>query len=438
MVAVSGGVDSMALLHAIHTLSTKHSWELIVAHLNHRLRGRASAGDEALVARTAKRLGLRFESESADVKTLAKKKGISLEMAARELRHEFLARTARACGIRHVLLAHHADDQVELFFLRLFRGAGAQGLGGMEWSAPSPSGRDVVLLRPLLGETKSALIDYIRENKIEFRADATNRSTDILRNRIRRELLPLLRRRYQPQMDRAVLRSMELIHDEGEFVTHEAIAWRKKRKKIRFENLPVSLQRRVVQLGLIDSGVRPQFEHVEQLRTRPNEWVTLRAGLVCRRKINGELESRAVEAASFRRDEMVIDLEAPDRFAVFAGVRLSWRLAQKTKLPQRGAGVEFFDAACVGKRIVLRHWRPGDRFQPIGLAHSVKLQDFFVNQKIPRAHRYKMVLATTEGGEIIWVEGLRIGERFKVTLHTKRLLQWTWRVETQVAVTTGG
>src|SRR5271166_5428149 len=118
LVAVSGGLDSMTLLHALKTLSAKYPWKIVVAHFNHRLRGRASGEDERLVRETASAMKLRVVAESADVKAFAAKSRLSLEMAARKLRHEFLARTARKQNIKTIALAHHADDQVELFFLR--------------------------------------------------------------------------------------------------------------------------------------------------------------------------------------------------------------------------------------------------------------------------------------------------------------------------------
>src|SRR5262249_50888065 len=139
LVAVSGGVDSMVLLHLLHGLSQKQKWQITVAHLNHQLRGRSSDADEKLVVRTARDLGLPLVAGRADVKRLVKTSKLSLEMAARKTRHEFLANTAARLKIPTIALAHHADDQVELFFLRLLRGSGSEGLAGMKWRNPSPA-----------------------------------------------------------------------------------------------------------------------------------------------------------------------------------------------------------------------------------------------------------------------------------------------------------
>jgi len=201
LVAVSGGADSMALLHVLHGLAARNRWRLTVAHFNHGLRGRSSDADGRLVARTAKKLGLPFVSERADVRQFASAHKLSIEMAARKVRHDFLARAAARRRISSVALAHHADDQLELFFLRLLRGSGGEGLAGMKWRNPSPSSPKIELIRPLLDQPKSALKSFAAEMKIPFREDATNALLEIQRNRIRHELLPLLREKYQPALD---------------------------------------------------------------------------------------------------------------------------------------------------------------------------------------------------------------------------------------------
>ena len=427
LVAVSGGVDSMVLLHALADLAPTHRWSLTVAHFNHQLRGRDADEDEQFVARVAKKLGLRFVSERGEVKAFAAARKISVEMAARHLRHQFLAMTAEKLGVRHIFFAHHADDQVELFFLRLLRGAGTQGLGGMEWSAPSPMGGGLALLRPLLGETKAVLVEFARARKIAFREDASNQSLDIPRNRVRHKLLPLLRLDFAPALDRTVLRSMELVHDEGEFVTREAIAWLEKKRRGAFDTLHVALQRRIVQIELLAHGIVPQFEHVEHLRQHVNEWLTLHAGFICRRRASGEIEARPVRFTQFYSGEAQVTLGTRAGRTACESVVLMWNFSRGHTLPPPRTHTEFFDADAVGANIVLRHWREGDRFQPIGMKQPVKLQDFFTNLKIPRERRHELFLATTESGEIFWVEGARIGERFKITPATRRILEWNWQ-----------
>ena len=427
LVAVSGGLDSMALLHLLHSLGPDHRWRLQVAHFNHQLRGRNSDADERLVRQTARRLGLKCICASGDVKGHAIRKGISIEMAAREMRHEFLARTARRLKLRTIALAHHADDQVELFFLRLLRGAGGEGLAGMKWRSPSPADRTVQLVRPLLEANKAGLEKFAYERRIRFREDASNASLDLQRNRIRHELLPLLRRRYQPALDRIILRVMEIVGAEADAVTEAARVCLKQKSKL--SNRPVGVQRRVLQLQLQAQGLMADFELIESLRLTPGKLINIAPRIFVQRDEAGQLHFSAATKQAFDGSQVECSLGDKSGAVTFDGVRFRWRFA-RGKGPQRLArkpGREYFDAAKVGPSVVLRHWRPGDRFQPSGMKAPVKLQDWFTNQKVPPARRRELIVATTADGTIFWVEDQRIDERFKLTDATRQCLVWMWK-----------
>ncbi|MCX8091401.1 MAG: tRNA lysidine(34) synthetase TilS [Verrucomicrobiae bacterium] len=428
LVAVSGGLDSTVLLHLLHALAPRHRWRLVVAHFNHRLRGRASDGDERFVRRLAARLHLPCLVGRAEVRAQAREQGVSLEMAARELRHRFLAETARKHGIGVVALAHHADDQVELFFLRLLRGAGPEGLCGMKWRAPSPADPRVQLARPILDVGRKELEQFAREQRIRYREDASNAALDILRNRIRHELLPLLRRRYQPAVARTVLRLMELLGEESALVNELTRALERTPHKRAFTELPVAVQRRRLREGLERLGIAPEFALIERLRLHLGRKVSAPDGRVLFADATGQVIESAAAPADFDWSEQVVELKGRAGEALFDGVRIRWRLARPTGAkPRAEAGRECFDAEQVGGRVLLRHWRPGDRYQPIGMGAAVKLQDWFTNRKIPAARRRALLVATTAEGEIFWVEGERIAEGFKVTPRTRRCLLWRWQ-----------
>ncbi len=427
LVAVSGGVDSMVLLHGLHALAPRHRWKLWVAHFNHQLRGANSEADEKLVRRVAKELKLPLMTARADVKTIAKKSKVSIEMAARQLRHEFLAKAAKKEKIGTIVLAQHADDQVELFFLRLLRGAGGEGLAGMKWRGPSFVDKKITLVRPLLGFSKMELKEFAQGNQVRWREDGSNAANDFLRNRIRNELLPLLRDKYQPGLTKTILRLMEITGTEAEFVGEAARSWQKKPKaKGDFENLPVAVQRRVLQSRLAEAGHDVEFELVELLRKSPGTFVNLGPKLAVMLDAAGKLKFRTLSVAEFNADELKVKLEGRAGQVKFAGKVWRWRQqpVKRFAVPKKQAGRETFDAIKIGGEIILRHWQPGDRFQPIGLGAATKLQDLFVNAKIPAARRRQLAVATTAGGEIFWVEGLRIGERFKLTPGVSRQLVW--------------
>jgi tRNA(Ile)-lysidine synthase len=450
IVAVSGGVDSMVLLRLLHELAKNRGWKLFVAHFNHRLRGKSSDADQQFVRRAAGQLALPFVTDSADVRKMAAIAGISIEMAARNARHEFLARCAKKFRAKKIAMAHHADDQLELFFLRLFRGSGSAALAGMKWRNSSPANGSVQLIRPLLAQSKRQLAAYARKAKIQFREDATNQSAEFQRNRIRLELIPLLRNKYQPALESAVARILEIVGSESEMVKEAATSWLRKSIKPRgadtFDILHVAVQRQVIQLQLEHLGIVPSFELVEKLRSTPGSDVSVRlssdsgfepkltkspgnASLCVSRNEKGRIEVKTRAATQFDGEVIRIGLEKAQTPLRFGGLRLEWRVQTRrgTKIPSCRPGQESFDSEKVGNEIILRHWQPGDRFQPIGSSKPVKLQDFFINEKFPRARRHELVLACTEKGDIFWVEGLRVSERFKLTDQTNRRLQWRWK-----------
>jgi tRNA(Ile)-lysidine synthase len=285
---------------------------------------------------------------------------------------------------------------------------------------------------------------------------------DFQRNRVRHELLPLLRRDYQPALAKTILRLIDIAGAEADFAMQAAKDWlqstsrkshsepstnssqQQRAAAIKdgepFEHLPVAVQRRCLQAQLLDAGVVPEFELIEHLRTAPSRPVNLaRAKDVpaaisraATRDSNGLVHINQVgEGANlaFEPGSRQLRLAREQGQASFDGLKIQWKIVRGTTVaPLTSApGREVFDADKVGSAVILRHWRPGDRFQPAGMDRGVKLQDLFVNQKVPRGRRRKLGVATTVSGELIWVEGLRISERFKLAAATIRRLQWRWQ-----------
>lgn len=428
LVAVSGGVDSMVLLHVLSKLATHHRWQLAVAHFNHQLRGRSSDADERLVRKIASALALKIVVGRGNVRGFASRHGLSIEMAARHLRHEFLALAARRMKCRVVALAHHADDQVELFFLRLLRGAGSEGLAGMKWRAPSPADSHVQIVRPLLGAPKREIEKFAQVRRVQFRADASNATLDILRNRLRHELLPLLKRRFQPALEPAVLRAMNILSEESEFIATQAREWLHRENPPAFEKLAVAIQRRVLLEELLHLDLPADFETIEALR-QADAPVTVFDGVTVSRAPDGLLRVRSTTRPEFRHGSKIVALSGKRGAQRFGGAEFNWRILQKcgAAISKRDTRTEYFDADVVGAKITLRHWKAGDRFQPIGMKSACKLQDLFTNAKIPPQRRREAVLAENVRGEVFWVEGLRIGEAGKLRRTTRRRLEWNWK-----------
>lgn len=262
LIGVSGGVDSMVLLHVLHALGYH---KLVVCHLNHRLRGRASEADSKLVLQTASRLGYPCLVESVTLE-----KSPSLEAAAREARHHFFVRCARRQRCRRLLLAHHADDQAETVLMNVLRGSGLRGMGGMRAASTlSLDGITLTVLRPLLQRSREQLWEYAQAHHLRFREDATNASRDFLRNRLRHDLIPqasiVLQRDVRPALCRLAKLAQEdescLAALAGEFPLEETLST----QDLLAES--VALQRRILHGWLQHHQVTEvTFELVEDLR----------------------------------------------------------------------------------------------------------------------------------------------------------------------------
>ena len=429
LVAVSGGADSMVLLEVLRRVAPEHDWRLAMAHFNHRLRGAESEADAALVREVAANWGLPLFEESWRYEEDFRVGRHGREMAARLARHEFLARAAAVSGCRTVALAHHADDQAELFFLRLFRGAGGEGLGGMPWSNPSPVDAGVRLVRPLLDQTRATLRDYAARHGIVFREDASNADCVHERNRIRHELLPRLARDFEPAITATVGRSMEIVGADADCVRRAAEKWLAARRRAAFATLHPAVQRQAVRLQLRALGVEAEFDLIERLRHDADVRMTVRPDLVVWRDATGRIDCGSPIAPIFDPAETAFELAGDQGELRFSRLLIQWQRstedgAQLT--PSRIQNCEFFDATKVGQRIVLRHWRVGDRFHPIAMPGPVKLQDLFAAARVPRARRHELVVAVAEGGALFWVEGLRMSEEFKLDKKTVRRLKWQW------------
>lgn len=430
LVAVSGGVDSMVLLDILRRLAGAEGFTLVVAHFNHQLRGRASELDEELVKNYCSQHGLRCAADRGEVKKLAKEKKISIEMAARELRLNFLAKTALEFGCQRIALAHHADDQVELFFIRLFRGSGGDGLAGMSWSGAFPQCKDLQSIRPLLDVQKEGLLTFARQLKVPYREDATNRDTDIIRNRVRNKMIPEITGLFGHAALPAILRTMEVIGGEADFVMGEASKWLKSGKRKSFSKLHLAMQRHVIQLQLWELGELGTFDLIEDLRSQPDIWMQVNEVTFLRRVADGNLQKRAPQETSFREDTIQIELSEALSEIVFGSLAITWersRAPRRFIKPKQLEGVEVFDAEKVGSFVRLRHWQAGDRFQPLGMPTPVKLQDWFVNRKVPMERRRQLVVAEAVNGQIFWVEGERIGEQFKLDKGSRQRLKWQWQ-----------
>jgi len=317
VVAVSGGADSVCLLHLMARLQSELDIRLHLAHFDHRLRGAESLADMRYVAGLATSLGIPITTGSEDVATYRSRKNCSLEEAARELRHGFLATVASNVGADRVAVGHTRDDHVETILMHILRGTGTSGLRGLGPCSPmvydcqsrlvasressSSSLRaeqsNLLIIRPLLGITREETMSYCQELDLKQRVDSSNLSLSFFRNRCRLELLPLLRK-YNPDVDQALLRLAEIAGDDGAFIERQAVQlWNEVARqtdgavyldKGKISALPVALQRQLIRLAgerLLGDTRDIEASHVEAMRLllgKPvGKRVSLPRGLVC-------------------------------------------------------------------------------------------------------------------------------------------------------------
>jgi tRNA(Ile)-lysidine synthase len=267
LIGVSGGRDSIALLHWLH----EHGYpKLIVCHLNHQLRGGSSAADARFVEKLATKDDVDFEMGSANVRALAAKGKISIEVAAREARYQFFAQVAKRRRCRAIFLGHHADDLVETFLINLFRGSGATGLGAIrEISTRRVEDVDLTIVRPFLGIWRSEIDDYVRKHRLKFREDASNKDLAPLRNRIRRRIIPYLEKNLGRNIRQSIWRAAMIAGEEEDWIEDQLPnATDLDLSVAKLRDLPVALQRREILKWLRTRKItNVGFDIVENVRS---------------------------------------------------------------------------------------------------------------------------------------------------------------------------
>jgi len=430
VVAVSGGPDSVALLDMLDRLRGELGLVLFVVHLDHCLRGKEAREDAEFVEDVARSRGLPFVLGVEDVAEFARREGCSVEEGAREVRYRFLERVARNLRADKVALGHTRDDQAETVLMRLIRGGGRRGLGGM---AP----RRGKFVRPLLQISRREILDYLREGGLPFKEDSTNRDLSFLRNRVRHILLPLLEKRFNPGISEVLSKEAEVWRAEDEYLetlaerAFEDILRDRGEKRIVLDiggllRYHIAIRRRVARLAYREvTGDLPDFEATERLLRAAEEggWVDLPGGVRAQRA-GGVLALRRGEVPPFR-----YPLAVSGRTMVReAGLILEAELVGRPP-PEvlKGDGcTAYIDWRAVKGNLWVRSRLPGDRIRPFGMCGTRKVKDVLIDGKVPRLLRDKVPLVVDEEG-VLWVVGVCLSERARVGEETERVLRITAR-----------
>ena len=460
ILALSGGIDSVVLADLL--LKTKANF--VMAHCNFHLRGEESDGDEQFVRGFAERNGVQCFVKHFETEKYAADQGISIEMAARELRYAWFEELRQQFGYDKIAVAHHADDQAETFFINLLRGAGLRGLKGMQ-------PQNGVIIRPLLWASREQIHQYALENQIQWREDHTNAESVYLRNKIRNQLLPVFDE-LQPDARQGLYKSLEHLSSENELYREllkeklsclveeqdgvSVIARRNDEAIQTNKSFHVSLdcfvprndakrlsEAKVPEPAVPEANRRVEgptsyqllFEWLRQFGFNTDQckfiFDAMETGIgnkyysPTHQLVIGRDELQLSEIKSVSDEEIRIEIGKEE---ILSPIRLRFVRFERTPdfFIDKSPNVAQLDFDKVHFPLTLRHWHHGDRFHPLGMKGSKLLSDFFVDQKFTEAQKENVFLLVSADDEILWVVGYRIDDRYKVTSETKSIYQCSW------------
>jgi len=420
LIAYSGGVDSTGLLTVLLELREEWSFELFLGHFNHKLRQKADE-DEQFVKRMAQKYSLPIFVGSKDVRSYARAKKLNIEEAGRKLRYDFLKKTALKIGGARIATGHTMTDQAETFIMRLMRGSGLRGLGGI---FPLVEG---TIIRPLIQVEHKDIEAYLKEKGIEFRIDESNLDRRFLRNRIRLDLIPYIQENFEPEIVSSLGRIASIIREEDSFL--EKIAQEKAKRAISKKNNQISLEvkslssfpramaRRVVRdfISELRGNLREiSFEDVESvLCLREGKEFPLRKDHVLRREQDQIfLKSKVTPKIRYEyRWEEKGSLEIKELKLKFEGKKI--RRGKSLSLDFDDQTSAFLDLGKLKFPLLVRNRSEGDRYQPLGAPGQKKLKEIMRAKGIPLSERERRPVFLS-GDKIIWILGLPVSEKFKV------------------------
>lgn len=444
LVGVSGGADSVSLLHMLKPIAKERSVSLAVAHLNHRLRGLESDKDARFVASVAENLKLPYYEKAVDVQAYRKKHKLSLEEAARQVRYSFFFDIADRYNYHKIALGHHADDNAELVLMNLIRGSGLLGVSGMS----AMSRRRII--RPFIGLNKAEIIAFAQHTGLEYRTDASNDDPTFLRNRIRHQLIPTIKEDYNPNITAALNRISDIAAGEEQWIDKilspifEGVIRFENDEKIgldaaALERLHIAARRRLIRKAVskVKGNLRRiTFKHIDNAvdllsAEKSGKTIHLPEGVDIQRKTDLLFVSKRSRPGRRRNEihphghcpvyEYTIESEGEYTIPEIGGT-LRVSIVDAGEFDYDDPNVALFDASMIDFPMVIRSPMPGDRFSPYGMAGSKKVKNLFIDEKIKRENRRRWPLLLHRD-EIIWVVGLRRSDKGVVKNFTKEVLK---------------
>ena len=426
LVALSGGPDSVFLLHFFNKFKKKFKIQIEAAHINHKLRGKDSDRDEYFCEAICDELDIPLHIFAADIKSVSKKEKTSLEITGRKIRYKYFDNLLATIKNSKLASAHNADDNTETVLLNLIKGAGLKGLSGI------PIKRDKII-RPILCLTKREILDYLEENKFEYRIDQSNLSSEYERNFLRNDIIPLIQENLNPAFNNSVLNS-SINFQKLNYLIDKLLSEFKTKldfKKNDFLSIPVQILLQTDEF-LISQLIKTSVDENFNVKI---DAVDIKKILLLAKKQTGKSEELSLKlTATKERGKIVISKNniSPQKYEVEIKIGESIKIDKKifsispakkeSIILGKSKNIEYISAEKVKGDFIIRNWHSGDRFKPIGMAGTKKISDYLNDIKID-AVKKKNQLVLVNNKKIVWVIGQRLDDVYKITPKTKKVLK---------------
>ncbi len=426
LVALSGGPDSVFLLHFLKKYKKKYGIQLSAIHINHMIRGKAALEDKEFCGKLSLNLGIKFYSFNRKVKFFAKKNNISVEESGRILRYRDFNNTLKKIRYNKIATAHNCSDNTETVLLNLIKGTGIRGISGI------PAKRENII-RPILNLTKKEIIDYLNFHNMEYRIDHTNLGNDYERSYLRNNVIPLIKNKLNPNLDNTIYNSSEIYRNISSFLENKILKDNSKLFEFRKGELLLPISK----FKEIPDELKGYF-----LKTVIEEKLNIQTSYMDVKKItalldkdSGKKVDLSQNCLAFRERNYII-ISSKKKIERFDPVLLkdgdSLKIKEKIltiksgmKVPGSYSGSkqkEYISAGKISGNFVLRKWKNGEKFFPLGMKGSKKVSDFLNEQKISSSKKNEQLVLTNRE-RIVWVLGLRLDDRFKVTKNTEKVIE---------------
>ncbi|WP_102399467.1 tRNA lysidine(34) synthetase TilS [Haloimpatiens massiliensis] len=433
IVGVSGGPDSMCLLHMLYLLKEKLHIEIVVAHINHCLRGNEADDDERYVKEYCKKINVQYYSKRIDINSIALEQNISCETAGRDARYNFFYELKNKLVAQKIAVAHNANDQAETVLMRIMRGTGLAGAVGIK-----PI-RDGIVVRPIIKLTRKEIESYCNDNKINARIDKTNFESIYSRNKVRLELIPYIEKNFNNDIVSTINRFANILFKDNEYIDLVASDKYKEYCTLEYGKIIVrkelfkeheAILSRVIRIALkklkgnlYNLETKHIYDIIHIQKGCTGKKINLPENLVATNNY-GDIHMY-VNISTVNKEKKELTLEMDKKYLI-KEKNLYLKIEIQTKEEEynlKGNNfTKYFDYEKVKGEITYRYRRQGDKFQPIGMRGTKKLKDIFMDLKVPKEERDEIPLICF-GDEIAWVWGYRISEKFKIDKNTKKILK---------------